>query len=54
MGFIKDFLSKLSCHHEWYVHDQTKTYEREWSKKPYKIEQTLICKKCGKIKKIGI
>ena len=54
MGFLADLLSKASCHHEWYVHDETKTFEGPTSSLPYKITQTLICKKCGKIKKIEI
>lgn len=51
MGFIKDFLSKISCHHEWVTYTRNRTYEHDDSKRPYKVEDILICKKCGKIKK---
>lgn len=57
MGFIKDILSKFSCHHEWHVHAKSETYNSADDYKhryPYRIEQILICKKCGKIKRIKI
>jgi Fe2+ or Zn2+ uptake regulation protein len=54
MSFIKDLLSKISCHHEWQVHTETSTYEYAHSKRPCIVEQILICKKCGKIKRIRL
>jgi hypothetical protein len=54
MGFLKNYLDKIACHHEWQVHFESRVYEYSFSQRPYKIEQTLICKKCGKIKKIQL
>lgn len=54
MGFIKDLLTKISCHHDWRVHKEVNVYEFNSSKRPYKITQTLICNKCGKIKRIKL
>ena len=54
MGFLKDLLTKISCHHDWRVHGEVEVYESSYSKRPCKITQTLICNKCGKIKSINL
>jgi Fe2+ or Zn2+ uptake regulation protein len=54
MGFLNDLLTKISCHHDWKVHNEVSVYESDRSKRPYKIVQTLICNKCGKIKQIEL
>lgn len=53
-------VEKWACGHEWkQFGDRVKTYgfnyiEGGISKQPTKIEQTLICNKCGKIKRIEL
>ena len=54
MGFLKDLLTKISCHHDWRVDREVEIYKFSYSKSPYKITQTLICNKCGKIKRIKL
>ena len=54
MGFIKNFLNKISCCHEYEFHTRTSTFEKDESIRPYKVEEILICKKCGKIKRIEL
>ena len=54
MGFISELLSKWSCHHEWMVHHETHEFENDYSKRPCRIIETIICKRCGKIKKIKL
>jgi hypothetical protein len=54
MGLIKDILSKYACHHEWEVHKEIHGFSSENLIIPELIEQVLICKKCGKIKKIKL
>ena len=45
-------VEKWACCHKWETYRSSKTYSI--SSTPYKIEYTLICQKCGKIKKIEI
>lgn len=47
-------VEKWACRHEWENYRTTKSYENASDKFPWKVEHTLICKKCGKIKKIEI
>ena len=50
-------LEKWSCHHEWSVYHQTEIYSQFANVDtdvPMKRRHTLICKKCGKIKKINV
>jgi len=54
---IKKILEKLSCKHKWYTYNETETYSSFTcgsikNEIPIKHKHTLICKKCGKIKKI--
>lgn len=52
---IKELLEKLLCKHEWYVHHRTEVFGDGFGKDtdlPTSFEDILICKKCGKIKKI--
>lgn len=49
--FILGLLDKWSCKHTWDLHRRVNTFW-EKDKVPYKIKDTLICTKCGKIKKI--
>lgn len=54
---FKQLLEKLLCKHNWKVHCTIDVYKNNngvISKDPYKTKQTLICKKCGKIKKIEL
>lgn len=50
---IISLLKKWSCSHSWekYYENQTFSYR---NKLPSKIEHTLICKNCGKIKRIEV
>ena len=54
MGFLKNYLDKISCHHQWEVHEQVNRFQFDESTMPVEVRQTLICKRCGKIKKITI
>ena len=45
-------LEKWACCHDWESHNKTDVYASATSKMPYKTKETLICKKCGKIKRI--
>lgn len=47
-------IEKWACCHEWESHNITHVYMHENSKIPYKSKETLICKKCGKIKRIDL
>ena len=47
-------VEKWACCHKWETHQTSKTYENYYDKRPSKIEETLICSKCGKIKKIKL
>lgn len=47
-------IEKWECCHEWETHRIIKCYKGEWNKLPDKVEETLICQKCGKIKKIKL
>ena len=47
-------VEKWACCHEWETYQITKTYDDDYDKRPSKIEHTLICQKCGKIKKIKL
>lgn len=51
---ILQWLDKLACHHDWMVHREVHVYMDETDAEPYKTKQTLICKKCGKIKRIRL
>ena len=47
-------VEKWACCHEWESHHTTKVYENSFDHIPWKVEETLICQKCGKIKKITL
>lgn len=47
-------VEKWACCHEWKTYHKTYTYENDYDKRPWKVEHTLICQKCGKIKKIKV
>ena len=47
-------LEKWACSHDWDQYHRTNVYEDDNTETPYKIKETLICKKCGKIKKIEL
>lgn len=51
---ILQLLQKLACCHEWEVHKLIRTFEDSTKERPYLITEVLICKKCGKIKKIKL
>lgn len=52
---IKDILRKIGCNHHWELYHRTKVYETISGQiLPYEIEDILMCKKCGKIKKIKL
>lgn len=50
---IKQWLAKKACCHDWIFHAETKVYDDPYSNPVY-IKHTLICKKCGKIKRIKV
>ena len=45
-------VEKWACRHCWETHHTVEVYEYSYDKMPYKTKRTLICSKCGKIKKI--
>ena len=45
-------IEKQACCHDWESHNRTDVYMYSDSKMPYKTKETLICKKCGRIKRI--
>lgn len=47
-------IEKCACCHNWETHFQTSVYEKSYNKRPWEIQETLICQKCGKIKKIKL
>lgn len=47
-------VEKLACCHEWKTHRRMSSYGGVYDKLPIKVEETLICQKCGKIKKIKL
>lgn len=54
---IKQWLAKKACYHDWEVHSTKEVYDDFLlfrSDYPAYINQTLICKKCGKIKRIKL
>lgn len=51
---IKKLIEKWTCKHEWEEFYRRELYWFDWEKRPYKTKITLICKKCGKIKKIYV
>ena len=54
---IKQLFVKWTCSHDWKVHHDVELYYSEDTRPnrlPYGHRQTLICKKCGKIKKINL
>lgn len=51
MNFIKELLAKWSCPHVWERYHRT-TIVKYRDSLPQEILDTLICKKCGKIKTI--
>ncbi len=48
------WLSKLSCHHKWDLHRRVKVFINKCDTLPVEIYETLICKECGKIKRIKV
>lgn len=50
---FKQWLAKLACMHTWRTHCRTKDVEYDGGI-PRAITETLICEKCGKIKKITL
>ena len=52
MGLIKQLLQKWSCNHIWEQHCLNKVYKYPSDSVPTAVHETLICTKCGKIKKI--
>lgn len=47
-------VEKWACCHEWKLHRKVSTYEADEDKRPVKVVETLICTKCGKIKKVRL
>lgn len=45
-------VEKLACCHRWESWHRTNIFEFPDSNRPFKIKETLICSKCGKIKQI--
>ena len=54
---IKQLFAKWACMHDWKLHYAAELYHSDDTRPgrlPYGERQTLICKKCGKIKRIKI
>ncbi len=52
---IKRLFEKWACKHKWTTHMTTNVYQPGNPKDmPWKIQDTLICKECGKIKRIEV
>ena len=47
-------VEKLACCHELKTHRTMSSYNKTCDELPTKVEETLICQKCGKIKKIKL
>lgn len=47
-------VEKWACRHSWEEYNITEVFKSDNGKRPYRIIQTLICSKCGKIKKIKL
>lgn len=47
-------VEKWACCHEWETPGRMRSYDKDYDKLPAKVEETLICQKCGKIKKITL
>ena len=45
-------VEKLVCCHRWESWHKANLFEFPDSSRPFKIRETLICSKCGKIKQI--
>lgn len=45
-------VEKWACCHRWESWQKTNVFEFPNSSRPCEIKETLICSKCGKIKKI--
>ena len=52
-NIIKQWLAKKACCHDWKVHETVNVYDSQFEY-PICTRQTLICKKCGKIKRIKL
>lgn len=52
MNFIKQLFEKWACKHTWAIHNKTDIWSSPKGLYPIQARQTLICTKCGKIKKI--
>lgn len=50
---ILQWLEKIACHHEWGIHSEIQAEDKSKGTIVL-IRQTLICKKCGKIKQITL
>jgi hypothetical protein len=53
---IKEIFEKWSCKHSWKVHYESRVLVKDFAGQMYGryTVQTLICKNCGKIKKIKV
>ena len=49
---LTQLLSKIVCHHEWFVHSRVRWEDPDMGD-TWRTE-VLICKKCGKIKRIKL
>lgn len=53
-----NLVNKWGCHHKWEFYTRMRTWmvENDGTKgeNPYKQEDTLFCKNCGKFKKIEL
>ena len=51
---LKEFFIKLCCCHQWQRYKRVNIFEKDGDKRPVTIRETLICTKCGKIKRITL
>jgi len=51
---LKKLIEKILCMHKWNTYNESKTFEYSGAELPIYVTHTLICEKCGKIKKVNI
>lgn len=49
-----NLVKKWGCRHHWKTYQTSKVFASDFDKTPIRIDHTLICKKCGEIRKITI
>jgi hypothetical protein len=50
---ISKIIDKWFCLHKWELYQRTNAFSKGYQR-PSRVEDTLVCKRCGKIKKISL